>query len=98
MFYRGTFEALALAALLLVTAGGVQAPAEEKKYPNWKSEWASIVPRMPGQLRRHAADRHHRSVWRPGALGRRNRVPGHVLYRARIQDAWAILHALSGPP
>jgi hypothetical protein len=49
MFYRGTFEALALAALLLVTTGGVQAPAEEKKYPNWKGEWASIVPRMPGQ-------------------------------------------------
>ena len=49
MFYRGTFEALALAALLLVTAGGMQAPAEEKKYPNWKGEWASIVPRMPGQ-------------------------------------------------
>jgi hypothetical protein len=49
MFYRGTFEALALAALLLVTAGGVQAPAEEKKYPNWKGEWASVVPRMPGQ-------------------------------------------------
>jgi hypothetical protein len=49
MFCRGTFEALALAALLLVTAGGVQAPAEERKYPNWKGEWASIVPRMPGQ-------------------------------------------------
>jgi len=49
MFYRGAFEALALAALLLVTAGGVQASAEEKKYPNWKGEWASIVPRMPGQ-------------------------------------------------
>jgi hypothetical protein len=49
MFDRGIFEALALAALLLVTAGGVQAPAEEKKYPNWKGEWASIVPRMPGQ-------------------------------------------------
>ena len=33
MFYRGTFEALASAALLLVATAGAQ--AEEKKYPNW---------------------------------------------------------------
>ncbi|HEY7298366.1 MAG TPA: hypothetical protein VH684_10560 [Xanthobacteraceae bacterium] len=47
MFYRGTFEALASVALLLVMATGVQ--ADEKKYPNWKGEWTTIVPRMPGQ-------------------------------------------------
>jgi hypothetical protein len=46
MLYRRTFEALAI-AVLLVTAGGAQ--AEEKKYPNWKGEWTTVVPRMPGQ-------------------------------------------------
>jgi hypothetical protein len=47
MFYRGTFEALALAALLLVTAGSAQ--SQEKKYPNWKGEWSTVNPRMPSQ-------------------------------------------------
>jgi len=47
MFYRGTFEALASAALLLVATAGAQ--AEEKKYPNWKGDWTTVNPRMPGQ-------------------------------------------------
>src|SRR5215472_6803907 len=47
MLYRGTFEVLALAILLLVTADGAQ--AQEKKYPSWKGEWATVMPRMPGQ-------------------------------------------------
>jgi hypothetical protein len=44
---RSMLEALALAALLATTLGG--ANAEEKKYPNWKGEWTTIVPRLPGQ-------------------------------------------------
>ncbi|MEA2989368.1 MAG: hypothetical protein QOG83_2079 [Alphaproteobacteria bacterium] len=47
MVYRSTFEMLALAAVLLMTAGG--AKAEDKKFPNWKGEWTTITPRMPGQ-------------------------------------------------
>jgi hypothetical protein len=47
MFYRRTFEALAITALLLVTVADAQ--AQEKKYPNWKGEWNTVNPRMPGQ-------------------------------------------------
>jgi hypothetical protein len=47
MLYRSTFEVLALAAVLMMTVGSAQ--AEDAKYPNWKGEWNSVVPRMPGQ-------------------------------------------------
>jgi hypothetical protein len=47
MRYRSTFEVLALAAVLMVTVGVAQ--AEDKKLPNWKGEWTTIVPRLPGQ-------------------------------------------------
>jgi len=47
MVYRSTFEGLALATVLLVTVGGAQ--AEDKKYPDWKGEWTTVMPRMPGQ-------------------------------------------------
>ena len=47
MVYRSTFEVLALATVLMVTVGGAQ--AEDRKYPNWKGEWSTITPRMPGQ-------------------------------------------------
>src|SRR5437763_17122285 len=47
MSYRSAFAAFALAGLLLSAAGSAQ--AEEKKYPNWRGEWTTIVPRMPGQ-------------------------------------------------
>ncbi|MEA2906416.1 MAG: hypothetical protein QOI12_3803 [Alphaproteobacteria bacterium] len=47
MVYRSTFEMLALAAVLMMTVGG--AKAEDKKFPNWKGEWTTITPRMPGQ-------------------------------------------------
>ena len=47
MMYRTTLEALALGAVLLLTADGAQ--AQEKKYPNWKGEWQTVMPRMPGQ-------------------------------------------------
>ena len=46
MLYRSTFAVLALATVLMLTAG---AQAEEKKYPNWKGEWNAVTPRMPGQ-------------------------------------------------
>ena len=46
MLYRSTFEALALAIMLMLTVGGAQ--AEDKKFPNWKGEWNTVIPRMPG--------------------------------------------------
>jgi hypothetical protein len=48
MVNRSAFEVLALATILTMTlVGGVQ--AQDKKFPNWKGEWTTIVPRMPGQ-------------------------------------------------
>jgi hypothetical protein len=47
MLSRGALEALASAALLLAAVTGTQ--AEEKKYPDWKGAWATVVPRLPGQ-------------------------------------------------
>jgi hypothetical protein len=47
MLYRSTFEALALATVLMMTVGGAQ--AQDKKYPDWKGEWNTVMPRMPGQ-------------------------------------------------
>jgi hypothetical protein len=38
---------LVLTAALLVMAGAVK--AQEKKYPDWRGEWTTVVPRMPGQ-------------------------------------------------
>jgi hypothetical protein len=47
MVYRRTFEVLALATVLMVTVGAAQ--AEDKQYPNWKGEWTTVIPRLPGQ-------------------------------------------------
>src|SRR5258707_358722 len=47
MVYRGTFKELALAGVLMVAAGG--AWAQDKLYPNWKGEWVTVIPRLPGQ-------------------------------------------------
>ncbi len=47
MIDRSTFKVLALAAVLVMTVGGAQ--AQDKKFPNWKGEWAAVFPRMPGQ-------------------------------------------------
>src|SRR5450432_367375 len=47
MLYRSTFEALALATVLMLTVGGAQ--AEDKKFPNWKGDWTNVIIRMPGQ-------------------------------------------------
>ena len=47
MLYRSTIEVLALAAVLMATVSGAQ--AQDKKYPNWKGEWNTVIPRMPGQ-------------------------------------------------
>jgi hypothetical protein len=47
IMYRRTFEVCALAMAVMVTAGSAQ--AQEKKYPDWKGEWITINPRMPGQ-------------------------------------------------
>jgi hypothetical protein len=47
MAYRSTFEALALAAVLMAAAGA--AWAQDKQYPSWKGEWGAVFQRMPGQ-------------------------------------------------
>ena len=47
MVYRRMFEALALATALMVTVGGAR--AQDKQYPNWKGEWTTVIPRLPGQ-------------------------------------------------
>src|SRR5215831_21061518 len=46
MAFRGTYV-LALATALTLTVGGAE--AQDKKYPNWKGEWATITARLPGQ-------------------------------------------------
>ena len=38
MLYRGTFELLAFATVLMLTVGGAQ--AEDKKYLNWEGKQA----------------------------------------------------------
>src|SRR5262249_44867306 len=48
MLHRRAFEALALAAMLIVTVGDA-ALAQDKKYPNWKGEWGAVFARLPGQ-------------------------------------------------
>src|SRR5262245_20876575 len=47
MVHRNTFKALALMAVVMLTVGDAQ--AQEKKFPNWKGEWTTVIPRMPGQ-------------------------------------------------
>jgi hypothetical protein len=48
MWQRRTVERLALAAALMMTVAGA-AGAQEKKYPDWKGQWAAAFPRLPGQ-------------------------------------------------
>jgi hypothetical protein len=47
MLHRSTFAILAFATALTVIADGAR--AQEKKFPHWKGEWTTIVPRLPGQ-------------------------------------------------
>jgi hypothetical protein len=47
MVYRKVFGVLAVATLLATAFGSAQ--AQDKKYPNWKGEWTTVVPRLPGQ-------------------------------------------------
>ena len=47
MLYRSTIEVLALAAVLMATVSSAQ--AQDQTYPNWKGEWNTVIPRMPGQ-------------------------------------------------
>jgi len=51
MVYRGTLMALALATALMlsVSAAKAQDKAQDKTYPNWKGEWTTVIPRLPGQ-------------------------------------------------
>jgi hypothetical protein len=50
MFDRSSagVTAVALAAALMLAAGGVRA-ADDGKYPNWKGQWDTINPRFGGQ-------------------------------------------------
>jgi hypothetical protein len=47
MVGRNTFAAFILATALMASAGTGQ--AEDKKFPDWKGQWATVFPRMPGQ-------------------------------------------------
>ena len=47
MVYRSTLMVLTMATVLTLTVGGAE--AQDKKYPNWKGEWATITARLPGQ-------------------------------------------------
>jgi hypothetical protein len=47
MVYRKVFGVLAVATLLTIAFGSAQ--AQDKKYPNWKGEWTTVMPRLPGQ-------------------------------------------------
>jgi hypothetical protein len=47
MTHRCAHQVLACAVALL--AAGAGAPAEEKKFPDWKGEWITVIPRLPGQ-------------------------------------------------
>jgi hypothetical protein len=51
MVYRSTRMLLALATVLTLTLGSAksQDKAQDKKYPNWKGEWSTVTPRLPGQ-------------------------------------------------
>jgi len=44
---RNLFKSLTLAAVLTAAAAGAQ--AEDKQYPDWKGEWITVIPRLPGQ-------------------------------------------------
>jgi hypothetical protein len=49
MLHRGSIGSLALAAALMVAAGGARA-ADEAKYPNWKGRWGVVnAPGLGGQ-------------------------------------------------
>jgi hypothetical protein len=47
MINRRLFEVLVVTAVLTVTVGGAR--AQDKKYPSWKGEWNTVIPRLPGQ-------------------------------------------------
>jgi len=50
MAYRGTLMVLALATALMLPVGAkAQEKAQDKKYPDWKGEWTTVIPRLPGQ-------------------------------------------------
>jgi hypothetical protein len=46
MVGRRNIEALALGAMLMLASA---AQAQDKKYPDWKGEWNTATPRLPGQ-------------------------------------------------
>src|SRR6266550_5446942 len=51
MVYRSTLTVLALATALTLTVGDAKAQdkTQNKTYPNWKGEWTTVIPRLPGQ-------------------------------------------------
>src|SRR6266704_416293 len=55
MVYRGTLMALALATALMLSVSAAKAQdeaqdkAQDKTYPDWKGEWTTVIPRLPGQ-------------------------------------------------
>jgi hypothetical protein len=47
MVHRGALALLALTTVLILTVDGAR--ADDKRYPNWKGEWRTVIPRLPGQ-------------------------------------------------
>src|ERR1700676_1469950 len=47
MLHQSPTGAVALAVVLTISIGGVQA-ADDAKYPNWKGQWDTINPRFGG--------------------------------------------------
>jgi hypothetical protein len=47
MLFRSTFATLVFATALTTIADSAR--TQEKKFPQWKGEWTTVVPRLPGQ-------------------------------------------------
>jgi hypothetical protein len=47
MLHLRTIKVFVLAVGLVATLSAAE--AQDKKYPNWKGEWSTVIPRMPGQ-------------------------------------------------
>ena len=47
MLHLRTIKVFVLTVGLVATLSAAE--AQDKKYPNWKGEWSTVIPRMPGQ-------------------------------------------------
>src|SRR6202795_4416883 len=71
--------AIALAAVLTMTAGGVKA-ADDAKYPDWKGKWDAINPRLGGQAIKYDPTK----AWGPA-----QQAPLTAEYQKVLEDSMA---------